>query len=290
MAAATLAASPGSDGNGPMILEQAGQGKLSAALSGERALALALLPPLLVRIAADSDDSALPRLGLLALAFAVSHIWRAVFSGGRFSLVPAADQYSFALLFALMLPGPVGWGSALIATSFGWVFGREIFGGKSILSPVLVALAFAIFSFPQGGFEAQAVFSDEPDLALALACLPGAAWLIWRRFLSWQTLAGALIGVAAASLFAAVPGAPSWWAQVVLGGFPLGVLFIAAAPESAPRRPTARWLHGAIVGAMVVVIRLFNPVQPDGVIFAALIGALFAPLLDRALGRSKRDE
>ena len=49
-------------------------------------------------------------------------------------------------------------------------------------------------------------------------------------------------------------------------------------------------LHGAIVGTMIVVIRLFNPLQPDGVIFAALIGALFAPLLDRALGWSKQDE
>jgi Na+-transporting NADH:ubiquinone oxidoreductase subunit B len=280
-----------------MILERASPGNRIEPIPGQRELALALILPLLVRVAEDGIESAAPRLGLLALAFAVSQAWRAAFAGGKVWLRPAAGQFSFALLFALMLPAPVGWGSAILARgsailaiSFGWVFGREIFGGKSILSPTLVALAFAVFSFPQGGFEAHAVFSDEPDLALALACLPGAAWLTWRRFLSWQTLAGALIGVAAASLFAAVPGAPSWWTHVVLGGFPVGVLFLAAAPESAPRIPAARWLHGAVVGAMVVVIRLFNPVQPDGVVFAALIGALFAPLLDRALGWRKRDE
>lgn len=273
-----------------MILEQTSPSNRVEPIRAQRDLTFALILPLLVVLVEDGVESTVPRLGLLALAFVVSQAWRAAFAGGRVWLRPVAAQFNFALLFALMLPAPVGWGSALLATSFGWVFGREIFGGKSILSPTLVALAFAIFSFPQGGFEAHAVFSDEPNLALALACLPGAAWLVWRRFLSWQTLAGALIGVAAASLLANAPGTPSWWTHVLIGGFPLGVLFLAAAPESAPRAPAARWLHGAVVGAMIVVIRLFNPVQPDGVVFAALIGALFAPLLDRALSWRKRDE
>jgi Na+-transporting NADH:ubiquinone oxidoreductase subunit B len=189
-----------------------------------------------------------------------------------------------------MLPAPVGWGGTLLATSFGWVFAREIFGGRSILSPALVALVFAIFSFPQAGYEARSILTAQTNTTLALACLPGAAWLMWRRYLFWQTIAAALIGTAAALMLVSVSGAPSWWEHFILGGFVLGIVFLAASPESAPRFAAARWLHGALVGALIVIIRLFDPAQPDGVVFAVFIGALFAPLMDRGLSwRLHRD-
>ncbi len=264
--------------------------KLNHPDSFQRDLAFALIPPLLLRVSEDGVESAPARLGLLVLAFVVSQIWRAVFAGGRLWLRPEAAQFSFALLFAVMLPAPVGWGGALLVTSFGWVFAREIFGGKALLSPALVALAFAIFSFPQAGYEARAILSAPADPWLALACLPGAAWLLWRRRLAWQIVAGALIGAAAASLLAGGVTAPAWWAHFVVGGFAPGILFLAAAPESAPDSQTARWLHGAGVGALIVVIRLLDPAQPDGVMLAALLGALFAPLLERAATwRTQRD-
>ena len=255
---------------------------MSAASTEHRDLSLALLPPLLVRLIDDGVDSALTRLGMLALAFVVAHAWRAVFTGGQLGLKPDAAQYAFALLFAVMLPAPVGWGGAVLAMSFGWVFAREVFGGEAILPPALVALAFAIFSFPQAGFEARLVWAQAPDWWLALACAPGAAWLTWRRFLSWQTLAGAFIGASVASLLANAAAAPTWWEHFGIGSFVIGIAFFAASPEGAPRYAPARWLHGAAIGMLVVTIRLFDPAQPDGVVFAALLGALFAPLLDRA--------
>ncbi len=264
---------------------------MNNSLPQHRDLSLALIPPLLVRLADDGGETAMARLGLLALAFVVAHAWRAAFAGGRLWLVPDVSQFSFALLFTVMLPAPVGWGGTLLATSFGWVFAREIFGGKSILSPALVALVFAIFSFPQAGYEARSILTTQINPTLALACLPGAAWLLWRRFLLWQTITAVLIGAAAALMLVTVPGSPSWWEHFILGGFVLGVVFLAAAPESAPRILSARWLHGALVGALIVVIRLFDPAQPDGVVFAVFIGALFAPLMDRGLNwRSHREQ
>ncbi len=255
-----------------------------------RDLTFALIPPLLLRIGDDGLESAPARLGLLVLAFAVSQVWRAVFAGGRLWLRPEAAQFSFALLFAVMLPAPVGWGGALLVTSFGWVFGREIFGGKALLSPALVALAFAVFSFPQGGFETREILSAPADPVLALACLPGAAWLLWRRRLAWQIVAGAGAGAAAASLLVGGAAAPVWWAHFVVGSFAPGILFLAAAAESAPAAQSARWLQGIGVGALIVTIRLLDPAQPDGVVLAALLGALFAPLLERATTwRSQRE-
>ncbi len=255
-----------------------------------RDLAFALIPPLLLRLYDDGIDTAPARLGLLILVFVAAQAWRAAFAGGRLWLRPEAAQFSFALLFAVMLPEPVSWGGTLLVASFGWIFAREIFGGKALLSPALVALAFAIFSFPQAGYEARAILSAPIDLPLAFACLPGAAWLLWRRRLAWQIVAGAVIGAVAASLLADDPAAPVWWAHLVIGGFVPGILFLAAAHESAPEAQTARWLQGAGVGALIVTIRLLDPAQPDGVVLAALLGALFAPLLERATTwRSQRE-
>lgn len=275
---------------GQSSLERASCTKLNHLTCADRDLSLALLPLLLVKAVEDGIEAAPARLGLLVLAFFVAHAWRAVFAGGRLWLTPQAGQFSFALLFAVMLPETVGWGLTLLATSFGWVFGREIFGGKPLLSPALLALAFAIFSFPQSGFELQAIFSAPAGLPLALACIPGASWLLWRGYLSWQTIIGALLGAAATSLLLTLPGAVTWWEHFLLGSFPVGVIFLAAAPESAPQMQSARWLHGALVGGLIVAIRLLNPLQPDGVVFAVLIGALFAPLLDRATSWRRQGE
>ena len=73
------------------------------------------------------------------------------------------------------------------------------------------------------------------------------------------------------------------WEQPLLGSYVAGVLFLAASTESAPRSESARWLHGFLVGMLVMVIRSVDPDQPDGIVFAALLGCLFAPLLDRAV-------
>jgi Na+-transporting NADH:ubiquinone oxidoreductase subunit B len=240
---------------------------------------LALAPPLAVRLYGDGTEAALQRLLLFALALGIAYAWATLFArrAGR-PLGPGLP--AFAMTFILMLPGPVAWGDAVLALCFGAVFGREIFGGRAILPPALIALAFAIFSFPERGFETQGILALSPDLLFAMSCLPGAAILMLRGSLAWQVAAGAVVGTAMAGL---LMGDTTWWEHLGLGAFPAGVLFLAAAPEGAVGGKSARWLHGVLVGVLIVVIRLANPDQPDGVVFAALLGGLFAPLLDRAL-------
>lgn len=240
---------------------------------------LALAPPMAVRLYSESPESALQRLLLLFLALAIAYGWAALFAR-RAGRPPGPGLPAFAMTFVILLPGPVAWGAAVLALSFGAVFGREIFGGRAILSPALIGLAFAIFSFPEGGFEAHGVLAPPPDPVLAMACLPGAAFLMSRGTVAWRVAAGAVAGAAAAGL---LTGDGAWWGHPGLGTFAPGVLFLAAAPEGAVPGKGARWLQGILVGALIVVIRLANPDQPDGVVFAALLGALFAPLLDRAL-------
>jgi len=240
---------------------------------------LALAPPLAARLYGDGWETAVQRLLLLAIALGIAYAWAGLFAhrAGR-PLGPGLP--AFAMIFILMLPGPVAWGGAVLALSFGAVFGREIFGGRAILPPALVGLAFAIFSFPEGGFEARSVLALSPDLLFTMSCLPGATLLMVRGSLAWQVAAGAVIGAMAAAF---LMGDPAWWGHPALGAFAAGVLFLAAAPECATAGPGARWLHGLLAGGLIVVIRLANPDQPDGVVFGLLLGGLFAPLLDRAL-------
>jgi Na+-transporting NADH:ubiquinone oxidoreductase subunit B len=240
---------------------------------------LALAPPLAVRLYWEGTEAAIERLALLALGLAVVYAWAALFARRAHRPLgpglPAA-----AMVFAVMVPGPVGWGVATLALSFGVVFGREMFGGRAILPPALVGLAFAIFSFPEEGFELESFLALPPDPLFAAACLPGAGVLALRGALAWQVAAGALIGTAATGF---LMGEPAWWEHFGLGTFAAGILFLAAAPEGAARGATARLLHGVLVGALVIAIRLADPDQPDGVVFAVLLGGLFAPLVDRAL-------
>ncbi len=248
----------------------------------DQLMVLALSVPLLARLYMDGQDAAMHRLALLIVIFIVAFGWNALFAKLMAKEI-GAGQLEFAMLFALLLPSPVGWGGVVLATSFGWVFGREIFGGKEILPPALIAMAFAIFSFPDGGFETQWILSVRPDPLLALACLPGAALLLWKGVLRWQVVAGALLGVAVMLVLIDIPQSQQWWEHYLLGTFAIGVLFLAANPECAPRNKKARWLYGGLLGVLIISIRLFNPDQPDGVAFSILLGGLFAPLLDRAL-------
>jgi Na+-transporting NADH:ubiquinone oxidoreductase subunit NqrB len=241
---------------------------------------LALAPPLAVRLHADGAE-AWDRLGLLVLALGIGFGAAAAFAraAGR----PLGSGIAVtAVVFAVMLPEPLSPTRTALAVAFGAVFGREVFGGRAILPPALLALAFAIFSFPLGGFELSDILMESVDLPLALSCLPGAAILAFRGVLAWEVAGGAAVGAAAAAGLWMDEAA--WWETLALGSFAPGVLFLAAAPESAVASAGARWLHGALVGILIIVIRFANPDQPDGVVFGALLGGLFAPLFDRTLG------
>ena len=228
------------------------------------------------------DGPAAPqRLLVIALALAAAYGWAAGFGRHSGRSREWWEGAVFALMFAMLLPGPVAWGAAALALSFGTLVGLEMFGGRAVLPPALVGLAFALFSFPDGGFEAHGLDTQSSDPLFALSCLPGAAILLLRGSLAWPIAVGAAAGATAT---AALLGDPAWWQHPTLGTFAAGVLFVVAAPESAPASRGAQALHGTLAGALIAVLRLADPGHPDGVVFAALLGGLFAPLLERALG------
>ena len=119
-----------------------------------------------------------------------------------------------------------------------------------------------------------------------IAILIGAAILIWTGVASWKIMvscvAGALgvgfliNGFAEPGTFAAVP---AYW-HLILGGFAFGAVFMATDPVTSAQTEKGKWIYGFLVGALAVIIRLFNPGYPEGMMLAILLMNTFAPLID----------
>jgi len=71
------------------------------------------------------------------------------------------------------------------------------------------------------------------------------------------------------------------------GGFMLGILYMATDPVSASQTNPGRWLYGTFIGAVTAVIRNFS-IWSGGVMFAILLGNMFAPILDYYIKQAKK--
>src|SRR5690606_14209417 len=179
-------------------------------------------------------------------------------------------------LIPLIVPPTIPLWQVAIGTAFGVIFAKEIFGGtgKNIFNPALMARAFLFFAYPAqisgdqvwvavdgltgatslsqaalGGLDAVTVswwdsfIGLEPGSmreAATLACLLGAAILIFTGIGSWRIMLGCTIGMAAMALVFNLIGSetnpmfnvtPEW--HFVLGSFTFATVFMATDPVSA---------------------------------------------------------
>ena len=120
-----------------------------------------------------------------------------------------------------------------------------------------------------------------------LLCLVGAAILIATGIGSWKIMAGVVAGAIGTSLLLCgansgtnpMMGVPFWW-HLVIGGLAFGLVFMATDPVSASMTETGKWIYGALIGFMTILIRCINPAFPEGIMLAILFGNVFAPLID----------
>ena len=119
-----------------------------------------------------------------------------------------------------------------------------------------------------------------------IAILIGGAVLLWTGIASWRIVLGVFGGMVGLSLlFNSLGGdnpmmAMPWYWHFVLGGFAFGMIFMATDPVSASMTNTGKFIFGALIGVMVVLIRVVNPAFPEGMMLAILFANLFAPLID----------
>jgi len=122
----------------------------------------------------------------------------------------------------------------------------------------------------------------------ALLCLIGAVILITVGIASYRIIVGGLLGLLvtgfALNLLATQASMPylslNPFYHLVMGGFAFGITYMATDPVSAPGMDTAKWIYGFAIGALTVLVRVFNPAYPEGVMLAILFMNIFAPLLD----------
>ena len=123
-----------------------------------------------------------------------------------------------------------------------------------------------------------------------LACLLGAAFLIITKVGSWRIMLSTLFGMIGMSLVFNLIGSqtnpmfavtPMW--HLVLGGFAFGTVYMATDPVSATITEQGKWVYGALIGVLVVLIRVVNPAFPEGMMLAILFMNVFAPIIDKVV-------
>lgn len=120
-----------------------------------------------------------------------------------------------------------------------------------------------------------------------LAIFLGGAVLLTTKIANWRIVAGVMIGMVAMSLLFNAIGSETnpmfampWYWHLVVGGFAFGMIFMATDPVSASMTNQGKWIFGALIGVMVLLIRVVNPAFPEGMMLAILFANLFAPLID----------
>ena len=251
------------------------------------------------------------------------------------------------MLVPLIVPPTIPLWQVGLATIFGVLVGKEIFGGTgmNILNVAMTARAFLYFAYPSqisgevwtqlgsdtamngySGATALAVAYDTSNAGVdtvvnglnqanavlsspfggeffsfqnmliggipgsigetsALMALLGGLILVATGVGSWKIIVSVFAGAfAMGTLFNLVGlnGFMEMPAQyhLVMGGLAFGAVFMATDPVSAAQTETGKWIYGALIGILTVVIRVVNPAYPEGIMLAVLFMNVFAPLID----------
>ena len=124
-----------------------------------------------------------------------------------------------------------------------------------------------------------------------LACLIGAAILLYTGIGSWRIMLSVFVGgFLMSSVFNAfglntlMQIAPIH--QLVLGGFAFGAVFMATDPVTGAQTNTGKYIYGFLIGVFAILIRVFNPAYPEGMMLAILFMNVMAPLIDHYVVRA----
>lgn len=118
-----------------------------------------------------------------------------------------------------------------------------------------------------------------------LMCLMGAVILIATGVGSWKIIVSVFAGAYAMGLIMNLIGGnafvmlPAHY-HLVMGGLAFGAVFMATDPVTATQTERGKWIYGFLIGLFTVLIRVFNPAYPEGIMLAILLMNVFAPLID----------
>ena len=210
----------------------------------------------------------------LSVAFAVLIAKEAFGGTGMNILNPALTARAFAFFaYPTYMSGNKVWVSE--ASNVDGISGETILGSLASGAEVNYSM-FEMFSGAIPGSIAE---------TSTLWVLVGAAILIFTGVGSWRIMLGSVLGAAGMGFLFNLWGANalmdfSWLNHLIVGGFAFGVVFMATDPVSAAQTLKGKWIYGVLVGVLCILIRVFNPAYPEGVMLAILLMNVFAPTID----------
>jgi Na+-transporting NADH:ubiquinone oxidoreductase subunit B/electron transport complex protein RnfD len=113
----------------------------------------------------------------------------------------------------------------------------------------------------------------------ALAIILGGLVLLFVGVASWRTIVSMLGTFAVLTAFLHGGDGVVVLSHMLAGGLLFGAFFMATDPVSSPMSHGGRWAYGIIIGIATALIRNLTG-YVEGVMFAILLGNIFAPVLD----------
>ena len=215
----------------------------------------------------------------LSVAFAVL-IGKEAFGGtGMNILNPALTARAFAFFaYPTYMSGDKVWVSE--ATGVDSISGETILGKLAAGNDIAYSSADMFNGFIPGSI------SETSTLFILL----GALILIITKVASWRIIVGGFFGAAVMGFIFNALGYYVftgndlmnfvWYNHIMVGGLAFGVVFMATDPVSAAQTLKGKWIYGFLIGFFGIMIRIFNPAYPEGIMLAILLMNVFAPTID----------
>jgi len=227
------------------------------------------------------------------------------------------------ILLAYNLSSSVPFWVPLVGGIFAIAIAKQVFGGlgANIFNPALAARAFLLASWPKqmtdfvSPLSPDAVTQATPLMLLKegkfhditqigisywdlfigkrggclgevciIALLIGAAYLLWKGYIWWQTPAGFILTLGGLSWVFGTTGffKGDFLFSILSGGLVLGAFFMATDYVTTPITKNGQLVFGISCGIIAFIIRRFGG-YPEGVSYSILIMNAFSPLIDRYL-------
>lgn len=224
----------------------------------------------------------------VAIVFGVI-IGKEVFGGtGMNFLNPALTIRAF-LFFAypLWMSGDKVWvhGAQAMAGQPDAISGETILGSLAQNHDYIYSMSDIFWGFIPGSIGETSTF----------LIILGGLFLIFTKVGSWRIMVSSILGTLAMGLifnwvvdsgwiqegsnFYSLMSVP-YWEHLLLGGMAFGIVYMATDPVTAAQTNKGKWYYGFFIGFIAIMIRVFNPAYPEGVMLAILLMNVFAPTID----------
>ncbi len=168
------------------------------------------------------------------------------------------------------------------------ISGETILGTLAQSKPIDYSVLEMFFGFIPGSV------GETSTLIILLMGL----FLIFTKIASWRIILSSIVGALVMGLIfnqITNSGAISetskfyelmsldFWKHLLLGGFAFGMVYMATDPVTASQTNKGKYIYGFLIGFLSIMIRVFNPAYPEGVMLAILLMNTFAPTIDHVI-------